>query len=312
MKDLVFGGATGKGLAHLRNLDTVADPGVTRRDGRWWMVLGGMQAEERVIHLYAAQSSKLDAGWQIITSPDDPRQAARLAEPPPSGAWDATGYHCPSYARGRDAGGAVIERIYYASSAEWGSLYGPYQIGFLQWDGTRWVRHPEPVFTASHPWERGTVLEPNVLYDEGAWLLRYTAGLAVDGRPSTGSAESGDGISGWRRRGQPESNRFDALVAHDGDGFALITSRHPLDSVFTPEHGLWRARGGSPHGPWKPARHIVRTIDGTPWHDAGVWKPTAVADGRRRAVFFTVAQRSDNPYAPALGVGGIILGEAQA
>jgi hypothetical protein len=53
------------------------------------------------------------------------------------------------------------------------------------------------------------------------------------------------------------------------------------------------------------ARHIVHTTDGTAWHNAGVWKPTAVADGDRLAVFFTVAERLDNPYVPASGVGGI-------
>ncbi|MCF6475311.1 hypothetical protein FAF44_44160 [Nonomuraea sp. MG754425] len=72
-----------------------------------------------------------------------------------------------------------------------------------------------------------------------------------------GLSESDDGVSGRRRIGQPEAGRFDALVAQDEAGYALVTSRHPLDSVFT----------------------------------------------ARFAMFFTVAQRSDNPYVPALGVG---------
>lgn len=302
-RQLLFSGTARKGLSGLRNLDTVADPSVTRRSGRWCMVLGGTYGHDRVIKLFTAESTRADGGWRIATAQDDPGLAVELADAPPPDAWDATGYHCPAYVRGLDASGAVVERIYYASSSGWDSLYGPYQIGFLQLVDSTWVRRPEPVFTAGAAWERGTVLEPNVLHHDGRWLLRYTAGLATGELPVTGLAESPDGVSGWRRIGTPEAGQFDAHVIAGEKGFDLITSRHPLDSKFTPGDGLWHSRGENPDGPWKTARQIVSTIDGTDWHQAGVWKPTAVRENGRLIVFSTVAQPSENPYVPALGIG---------
>src|SRR5262245_6859461 len=122
-----------------------ADVSVARRDGRWWMAVPAMR--DQVIEIFEAV---LPAGapltsdeWQVGDEP--------LVPAPPADARDGTCYHCPSYANGR---------IYYASCPTW-SLYGPYQIGCLQWDGTAWHRHPRPVFTATEPWEHGTVLEPN-------------------------------------------------------------------------------------------------------------------------------------------------------
>jgi hypothetical protein len=307
VRQLVFGGTGGSGLAGLRNLDTVADPSVTWRDGRWWMVLGGTCGEDRVIKLFTAESATAKQGWRITTAEDDPGLAVQLADSPPPGSWDATGYHCPAYVRGFDASGAIVERIYYASSSAWESLYGPYQIGFLQRDGHAWVRHADPVFTATEPWERGTVLEPNVLYHDGTWLLRYTAGLADGEVAVVGLAQSPDGVGDWQRIGEPDPGYFDAHVIrsniHGDPGFDLITARHPLDSQFTPEDGLWHARGENPVGPWDAAVQIVSTIDGADWHAAGVWKPTAVRENGQLVVFSTVAQKGENPYVPALGIG---------
>ncbi|MCE7011573.1 hypothetical protein LWC34_53495 [Kibdelosporangium philippinense] len=303
MQQLVFGGNARKGLSGLRNLDTVADPSVTWRGDRWWMVLGGTHGQDRVIKLFTAESTVANDGWRIMTAQDDPGLAVQLADAPTPDGWDATGYHCPAYARGRDASGAVVERIYYASSSSFDSLYGPYQIGYLQLMGDDWVRRPEPVFTASEPWERGTVLEPNVLFCDGRWLLRYTAGLATGALAMTGLVESPDGVSGWRRIGAPEARQFDAHVIAGDHGFDLIISRHPLDSKFTPDDGLWHSRGENPDGPWNPAQQLVSTIDGTDWHQSGVWKPTAVRENGRLVVFSTVAQPGENPYVPALGIG---------
>jgi hypothetical protein len=61
------------------------------------------------------------------------------AAPTPADSWDATGYHCVSYVHGR-FGGRWVERLYYASSAGWTDITGPYSIGFLEWDGSEWVR----------------------------------------------------------------------------------------------------------------------------------------------------------------------------
>lgn len=38
---------------------------------------------------------------------------------------------------------------------------------------------PEPVFSASRPWELGTVLEPHVRDADGRWLPHHTAGISA-------------------------------------------------------------------------------------------------------------------------------------
>ena len=86
-----------------------------------------------------------------------------------SRAWDGNGgRHCPSYARGWDpTKGRWVERIYYAGAAD--NLWGPYTIGFLEWNGEQWIDQPEPTFTANEDWEHGSVYEPNLVYHDGKW-----------------------------------------------------------------------------------------------------------------------------------------------
>jgi hypothetical protein len=72
----------------------------------------------------------------------------------------------------------------------------PYSIGFLEWDGSEWVCNLEPVFTATQPWERGTVAEPNLLYHDGRWLLWYCTGLSASRTHVIGYAESPASLAG--------------------------------------------------------------------------------------------------------------------
>lgn len=293
MQELIFGGADGLGIAHLRNMANVADPSVTRRDGAYWMVLGALERTKHVIHLYSAQSATPTGDWRITTEPDDPASAHRIAEPPEPGGWDATGYHCPAYAAGFDGAGRPAERIYYASSSAW-SFYGPYQIGFLQWDGQTWRRHPEPVFTATQPWELGTVLEPHVRYADGRWLMHYTAGIAEGASSATALVASADGVGDWQRLGAPEPDRFDTLALPGGEGF--VVARHPLNGVFTDADGLWLHKDGK-------SRQILRTNDGTGWHALGAWKPTALVTGGELVVFCTTSGGARAGSVPLFGIG---------
>lgn len=61
--------------------------------------------------------------------------------------------------------GTWVERLYYAGAAE--NPWGPYTIGFLEWDGAQWVDQTKPVFVAQGAWERGSVFEPNFLCHDG-------------------------------------------------------------------------------------------------------------------------------------------------
>src|SRR5689334_19880987 len=80
------------------------------------------------------------------------------------GPWDGDGgRHSPAYVKGWDPGeGKWVDRIYYAGAAD--NLWGPYTIGFLQWDRGEWLDQPEPAFAANEEWEHGSMYEPNLVY----------------------------------------------------------------------------------------------------------------------------------------------------
>ena len=116
-----------------------------------------------------------------------------VCRPDLSRPWDGNGgRHCPSYVKGWDPSkDEWVERIYYAGAAE--NLWGPYTIGFLEWDGETWIDQPEPVFTANEEWEHGSVYEPNLIYHDGKWKMWYVAGSNHEDYLVQGYAESEDG-----------------------------------------------------------------------------------------------------------------------
>ncbi|MBP2338051.1 hypothetical protein JOF41_004229 [Saccharothrix coeruleofusca] len=275
-----------------------ADVTLMRREDRWWMIMGELadpavpRIDLRAAHLLRGATADRTE-WTIV---------GQCAAPAPADGWDATGYHCVSYVRGR-SGGRWVERLYYASSAAWTDITGPYSIGFLEWDGSQWVRHPEPVFTATEPWERGTVAEPNLLHHDGRWLLWYCAGLSTDGTQVIGFAESPDGVTGWTgRRIFAADGEFDALVVASGTGFDLVTAKHPLVAAPGPDDGVWWARSGT-LGQWPAPVRLVSTTDGTSWHRDGVWKPSLVREGDSLVVFFNGSRREGR--SPGLSVGRV-------
>ena len=161
--------------------EEVADASVVKRKEQWWMYLAGQASGHGATDIYSASllsGSPLSAtGWKLTRSATGhltPLAARRV-----SSVWDGKGgRHCPSYVTGWDPQkGQWVERIYYGGAAE--NLWGPYTIGFLQWDGQQWVDQPEPAFTASEAWEHGSVYEPNlIMRAAGAalfgHLLRFT------------------------------------------------------------------------------------------------------------------------------------------
>ena len=56
----------------------------------------------------------------------------------------------------------------------------------------------------------------------------------------------------------------------------------------------------------------MQSADGTPWHDAGVWKPCAVTDRDGLAVFFNGSQHTDSAFPGALGIGVVRVNPAGA
>src|SRR5262245_52063247 len=190
-----------EGFAPLANVVELTDSTLALRGDRWWMYLAGEALGHEGIRLFSASlpaGAPLAAtGWRVTAEPDDPTRVALLAPSETSAAWDLRGgRHCPCYARGFDPRrGEWVEHIYYAGAAQ--TPWGPYAIGYLEWDGERWREQAEPVFVAREPWERGSVYEPNVVYADGRWKMWYVAGSNADDYLVQCVSDSADGRSGW-------------------------------------------------------------------------------------------------------------------
>lgn len=297
------------------NGDELTDASVARRDGRWWMFLAGQMQGEGSTDIFTASlpaGTPLHAsGWTLI------RDAAGALQPLAgrqfSHSWDGEGgRHCPSYVRGWDPKKQDwVERIYYAGAAE--RLWGPHTIGFLEWNGERWMDQPEPAFAAVEDWERGSVYEPNLIYHDGKWKMWYVAGSNRDDYLVHGYAESADGRSGWTERkvfAHAEMKMFDFCVRQCGDHFEAVFARVWLgDGTPPPETGLWWCSASLPSGKlsdWsKPVQ--IMTAEDRGWH-SGPWKPSLQferEDSDRATIFFDGIYRTDEegrfPFAFTVG-----------
>jgi hypothetical protein len=285
--------------------EEVSDSTVIKRGNRWWMFLAGQAHGFGPTDIFSASlpaNAPLSAaGWQLtrdVTGELQPAATRSLSQP-----WDGNGgRHCPSYVRGFDPQrGEWVERIYYAGAAEY--LWGPYTIGFLEWDGEKWADQPDPAFRSNEDWERGSVYEPNLIYHNGKWKLWYVAGSNREDHLVHGYAESEDGKTGWSKHqmfAPPEMKMFDFCVRPRGNKFDAIFSRvWVAGSAPPPETGLWWCRAESPSGnlsDWsKPVQ--IMTAEDRGWH-RGPFKPSLQFDERdpsRAFVFFDGLYRTDDP-----------------
>lgn len=305
------------GFAPFDDALVVTDSTLARRHGRWWMYLAGRLRGREGIQLFSAslpEGAPLAAGgWSLTAEESQPNRVAVLAGQAASQAWDLKGgRHCPCYVRGWDPGrGAWTERIYYAGGAS--NLWGPYTIGYLEWDGGRWVEQDAPVFTAEEPWEHGSVYEPNLVWADGKWKMWYVAGSNQEDYLVQGFSESEDGRSGWSRHEvfyPPAEKVFDFCVIRGGRGYEAVFSRVWLAGGNPPAGtGLWwchaEAPAPSPAG-WSTPVQIMDAAD-RGWH-AGPWKPSLRyddADPDKMFVFFDGQylrpEKSAFPYVFTLG-----------
>ena len=280
------------------------DATVIRRGAQWWMFLGGQPAGYGPTDLFSAT---LAAGAPLSPTGWTPTRSASgellpLAGRDASGAWDGNGgRHCPSYVKGWDPHrGQWVERIYYAGAAD--HLWGPYTIGFLEWNGERWTDRPEPVFRATEPWERNSVYEPNLIYHDGKWKMWYVAGSNQEDYLVHGYAESENGVSGWSPHvifAPAEMKMFDFCVRPRGGGFDAVFSRVWMAGSPPPETGLWWCRAARPSGnlsDWSPPVQIM-TAEDRGWH-SGPWKPSLAfpdSAGDHALVFFDGLYRTADP-----------------
>jgi len=282
----------------------VLDSSVVQKHDRWWMYLAGQPAQYGPPDLFSATlppGAPLTAtGWTLdrdragVLDPLAGREASR--------AWDGNGgRHCPSYVKGWDPRqGRWVERIYYAGGAQ--NLWGPYTIGFLECNGSRWIDQPEPAFVASEDWEHGSVYEPNLIYHDGKWKMWYVAGSNHEDYLVHGYAESADGVSGWSahtRFAPPEMKMFDFCVRERGGGFDAVFARVCVAGAPPPSTGLWYCRAPAPSGVlsgWSDPVQIM-TAEDRGWH-SGPWKPSLAfpePGGSRALVFFDGLYRTADP-----------------
>jgi hypothetical protein len=290
---------TGSGGAEL------LDASVVKRGDRWWMYLAGQAAGYGPTEIHSASlavGAQLSAtGWMLTRSADG--QVTPLAGLGASRAWDGNGgRHCPSYVKGWDPNKCDwVERIYYAGAAE--NLWGPYTIGYLEWDGGNWVDQKQPVFIANEEWERGSVYEPNLVYHDGKWKLWYVAGSNKEDYLVHGFAESEDGLTGWSKHAifaPPEMKMFDFCVRQRASGFDAIFARVWVrESTPPPETGLWWCGAEKPSGRFSDwSRPIqIMTAEDRGWH-SGPWKPSLTFNeqsGERALLFFDGLYRTSDP-----------------
>jgi len=269
------------------------------------MYLAGQAAGYGPPAIYSASldpgESLSATGWKLTRSADG--QLIPVAVQDASRAWDGSGgRHCPSYVKGWDARKrAWVERIYYAGAAE--NLWGPYTIGFLEWDGNNWVDQHEPAFIADEDWELGSVYEPNLIYHDGKWKMWYVAGSNQEDYLVHGYVESEDGRTGWSNHAifaPPEMKMFDFCVRQSADRFDAIFARVWVkEGTPPPEAGLWWCRAEEPSGrlsDWSQPVQIMGAED-RGWH-SGPWKPSLASDdqsGERALVFFDGLYRTSDP-----------------
>lgn len=289
----------------------LSDATVVQRDSQWWMFLAGQAAGTGAPQFYSASlppDAPLSAtGWSLTRNPSGELQP--LAGQTASASWDGPGgRHCPSWVKGWDPHRRQwVERIYYAGGAA--QVWGPYTIGFLEWDGERWIDQPQPAFVAEEPWEHGSVFEPNLIWHDGRWKLWYVAGSNHENYLVHGYAESEDGRSGWtqhRISAPPEMKMFDFCVRQrptglDGDAFDAIFARVWVvgDAAPPPETGLSWCRSANPSSSladWGEPVQIMTAAD-RGWH-SGPWKPSLAwsdSAGERAFVFFDGLYRTTDP-----------------
>lgn len=281
------------------------DCSITERDECWWMVLAGQPGGYGATDLYSAKLPRGAAlsgvGWKPLR--DAAGKLAPLAKRNRSAGWDGKGgRHCPSYVKGWDPDKQTwVERIYYAGSAE--NLWGPYTIGFLEWDGEHWQDRAEPVFSANEDWEHGSVYEPNLVYHDGKWRMWYVAGSNYEDYLVHGYSESANGCSGWSAHtvfASSEVKMFDFCVQERGGGFESVFARVWMGKEqIPPETGLWWCHAKEPSSKlsnWSEPIQIM-TGEDSGWR-AGPWKPSlqfAGVTGRRGFVFFDGMYRTCDP-----------------
>jgi hypothetical protein len=305
------------GFAPLTNVGELTDATLAHRGDQWCMFLAGEAGGCESIELFSAwlpRHAPLSAdGWRLTGLSGDPQKIAPLASHALSQGWDLRGgRHCPAYIKGFDPrNNSWVERIYYAGAPE--NPWGPYSIGYLEWDGQGWRDQAEPVFRAAENWEHGSVYEPNLVYADAKWKMWYVAGSNVEDYLVQAFVESDDGCNwGARKIFAPAGEKiFDFYVLRcDGHYEAIFSKVWLAKTAAPPDTGLWWCccdRLSTNFEDWTDRVQLMTAAD-RGWH-AGPWRPSfryLDSDRRKMIVFFDggymkTGEASGFPYAFTLG-----------
>lgn len=169
-------------------------------------------------------------------------------------------------------------------------------IGFAESeDGILWRDvQDEPVFASSEPWEAGSVMCPNILYEEGeVFKMWYSAGGQFEPM-AIGYAESENGID-WVRHRQPvftaDTGSFDsarvagANVVKDDDSYLLFY----IGFRNIEESAICVAKSASGYSGWvrHPGNPILAPGEhSTDWDYDAVYRPTVLKERDRWILWY--------------------------
>lgn len=195
------------GLNIATNWFHASDPELFKVGNQWFMLFtsinflagGGQKLNILVASLPAGEPLSAPAShWQIMKNGSGQPNVA-LAPTSNSSAWDSDAIETVSYVSGFDpTQGKTVDRLYYLG---WKEQTPPqYKIGMAEYISGAWVKSPNPVLTATQPWEMfngGSFLGDASAYFEastGFWHLYYQSTTTDNGpRTVTVHAWSADG-----------------------------------------------------------------------------------------------------------------------
>jgi predicted GH43/DUF377 family glycosyl hydrolase len=163
-------------------------------------------------------------------------------------------------------------------------------------EGKTWHRRSDqPVLSAEHPWEKGAVMCPHVIYDDQTRLFRmwYSGGEQYEPN-AIGYAISPDGLHWTEHERNPifqpdeksawEKDRVTACqVTRQGDWHVMFyIGFHDRDHA---QIGLARSQDGITGWQRHPANPIIRPGQNR-WDQDAVYKPYALFDGRRWLLWY--------------------------
>ncbi len=273
-----------------------SDPELVKFGKRWWLFFNSIELNRKKSFPIHILSASLPAGkslsapaslWKVNPVP--------AISPGPKGTWDDHTTETPKFVHGYDNQREEwVGRIYYLGWSIIEKRVKDYRIGFAEWDGKSWVKHPDPVITGTHRWEKlhgySFIGDQTAWYEpgdgpngeNGTWHMWYqTASKPKEGGVSLVHVTSKDGVV-WSEKKRlthkvPFANQLtktgpfhmDVLVKNNKFYFAGFL----YNQADITKQGLWLTTSTTPDGSapgdfskWYP---LIYENNGISWHDSG-------------------------------------------